>query len=96
MTESHIESNVDLYNNEYRSMLEHALKSGIELPNSIVVSTDNTIISIESYNNLVRAIAPATPKSIKFINQEIIITDGKHRWYNLILFKKCLLISLLD
>lgn len=90
-TSDNTSSNSLLLSEEYRIILEHALRSGVTLPSSVHLSND--VIDIDVYNTLLSSIAPSTPQSISYIKQNILGNDKVFRWYQVPLLRTCLIIT---
>jgi len=75
-------------------MLNYAISSGKELPNTLVfgAKVDDTVL-ISNYNSLRKVIAPATVESIKYINSQMISKGETKKWYQIPIFTKCVVIA---
>jgi len=75
-------------------MMNYAINSGKELPNSLSLSAnlDDTTL-VDNYNNMRKVILPATVESIRYINSQMILRGDKRKWYQIPIFTKCVVIA---
>ncbi len=86
--------NTESIKGDIRLMMNYAISSGKELPNSISLSSelsDTTLI--DNYNSMRKVIAPATVESIHYINSQMILRGDKRKWYQIPIFTKCVVIA---
>lgn len=82
----------NILKSSYTFVLDYALQVGVKLPTTITLKPDEA--TIESYNMLIAAVAPATPQSIMFVSNHV-IKSKEEKWYEISIFRKCLIITLL-
>lgn len=84
----------DAIKNDLGLMMNYAINSGIEIPNTIVLSnTPDDATLIDNYNSLRKVIAPTTVKSIRYINSQMILGGHTRKWYEIPIFTKCVVIA---
>jgi len=89
-------SNLKVLQSDIAIMLEHAVENGISLPTSINLTDEaNSTTQVSNYNELVKAIAPSTVKSIRYIKSEIVDKKGQKKWFQIPVFNKCLVIAVI-
>ncbi|MEM9547233.1 MAG: hypothetical protein AAGA77_14735 [Bacteroidota bacterium] len=75
-------------------MLNYAVNSGKEIPNTLVLSETATSSEIlDSYNAIRKVIAPVTVESIRYINSQMILKGKSKNWYRIPIFSKCVIIA---
>lgn len=87
---------------EIQLILDFVYTKGIKLPDSISAhsitndtQTTNTAILVSDYNNLVAAILPSTPESIKFIGKEFVGDIESHKAWKIPAVKKYIVLSII-
>ena len=86
--------NAQAVKDEIGLMMNYAISSGKEIPNTLVLSDDSSDSTlIDNYNALRKVIAPATVESIRYINSQMILRGKTRKWYLIPIFTKCVVIA---
>lgn len=75
-------------------MIAYATKRGIALPPKLPIGEEQSHLNLlETYNALIPIVAPATPASIKYINDSMAKHGRQLKWYEFPILTKCLVIA---
>ena len=91
-TSNQVITNSQLLAEEYRAILQYAMRTGTVLPSSVHLTEAK--VDIDTYNTLLHSIAPASPKSIKYIDENILGLDCTLKWYQVPLLRMCMIVTL--
>lgn len=92
-----VTSNTERIHQDISTMIHFSTQRGINIPSSITLieSTDDATL-LANYNTMVNAIQPTTVQSIRFVNTQILKTNGKkNKWHQTPIVAKCLIIATL-